>query len=284
MRRLLKLLVVLAILAIVAAVIWRVCGDRIRTRYVLFRCDHVWRNMRDVQVHLRAQVNQAPLSLTVGGEARFKVPDAFRLDLDQIVRTTVMGRGDQVWVVMPSVKAAVQVIFEKGSPVAAALRSRRAGQWLKEVVKNPGARVLGKTTAAGERCYAIRVPATQEPTPTGTPVSSAGHTMLYVDTKTLLPVEIVALDANLTPVAMVTLEEMRINQGLPDSDFDFRPSADMLVMRRVFDPEHPESLILPPIGGSSSKAGRGPTWDDWLSKMGGMWNPQGAGSGGQPPR
>jgi len=283
MRRLVRVLVVLAILAIVVAIIWRLYGDQIRTRYVLFRCDSVWRTVKDFQTHVRAQVNQGPVSLTVSGEARYKVPDAFRLDLDQIVRTEVIARGDRVWVVMPSLKAAAEVVFQRGSPVASALRSRRAGQWLKEAVRNPGTRVVGKVTVAGHRCYAVRVPAHEEPPPAATPAGSGGHTMLYVDTRTLLPVQAVAIDENLTPFATLTLKDTRINQGFPDSDFDFRPSADTLVVRRVFDPEHPESLILPPVRDERGKGRRAGTWDDFLHKMDGMWNPQGGGAGGQSP-
>jgi len=283
MRRLIRLLAVLAILAIVVAVVWRLYGDQIHTRYVLFRCDRVWRNVKDFQTHVQAQVNQGSLSLTVSGEARFKVPDAFRLELDQIVRTEIIARADKVWVTMPTLKAAVEVVFEKGSPVANALRSRRAGRWLNDAVRNPGTRVVGKATVTGHRCYAIRVPAAQEPAPAGTPAGPAGHTMLYVDTRTLLPVQAVAVGANLAPLATLTLKDTRINQGFPESDFDVKPSADWLVVRRVFDPEHPESLILPPVQDERGRGPRAGTWDDFLHKMDGMWNPQGVGAGSQSP-
>ncbi len=255
MRRVVAVIVILAILAIAGAVAWQRYGGRLYTKYVLFRCDQAWRAVRDVEADVSAQYMSSELGFTVSGNARFKRPDAFRLELDQVIKTEMIGKGDTVWVYWPRLRAAIEVVFEKGSPVIGALHGRKADQWVKTLARDPRTRVKGKQAVNGRPCYLIDMPST---------TNANAHTLLYVDARSFMPAKVVAFDETGTPTVTLALEKVKLNQKLPDADFELPQSRKLLVVRRVFNPKHPESLLLPPLRGQEKKA---PTLDDWLGKM-----------------
>lgn len=260
MRRVVVVVVILSILAIAVAVAWGRYGGQLYTKYVLLRCDRAWRGVRDVQALATVQYMSHALGFTISGNARFKRPDAFRLELDQMIKTELIGRGDQVWVYWPLLKTAIEVVFEKGSPLVENLRGRKVDRWVKDLAANPRTRVVGKPVVNGRRCYLIDVPAA----PTTPDAKPTGHTLLALDTQTLMPVQVVVSDDTGPPILTLSLKDIKVNRGLPDTDFELARSSDLLVVRRVFNPEHPESLLLPPLHGKEKKA---PTWDQWLNKM-----------------
>ncbi len=260
MRRVVVPLVILCILAIAGALAWGRYGGQLYTKYVLLRCDRAWRGVRDVQAQATVQYMSHALGFTISGHARFKRPDALRLELDQMIKTELIGRGDKVWVYWPLLKTAIEVVFEKGSPLVENLRGRKADQWVKNLATNPRTRVVGKPLVSGRRCYLIDVPAAPA-TPEAKP---SGRTLLYLDTRTLMPAQVVVSEGTGPPVLTVSLKDIKVNRGLPDSDFELGRPKGLLVVRRVFNPAHPESLLLPPLHGKEKKA---PTWDQWLNKM-----------------
>jgi hypothetical protein len=95
------------------------------------------------------------------------------------------------------------------------------------------------------------------------------RTRVYVSKETALPVRGVALTEKDNPIITWTARTLAVNQGLADSHFQFDPPDDVTVVEREFDPEHPESLLLPP-----DKLGKRSSWEELFKAVEGELHKQ----------
>ena len=255
-------LVVIAIVAILLAVAWVVFGQRLRTFYVVKRCEWAWKRVADYQNDFELRTELGPLSIPVRGTMWFKRPDRYRIDVgpDQLTVCRFISHGSRAWVYVPSLKVALDVAFAEGDPTDVA-RSQSPAQWVDQLLGSADARVIGAETAEGRECYVIEltpVPDTKgaiaplAPPATGRLLDSKvltgqwERTRIYVSKKTALPVQGMALTDRGNPIVTWTAKSLAVNQGLSDRHFEFDPPEDVTVIEREFDPAHPESLFLPP--------------------------------------
>ena len=71
-------------------------------------------------------------------------------------------------------------------------------------------------------------------------------TRLYLDRELGLPIRGEALKADGSPLLVWNARNLRVNIGLTQSDFRFQPEPGVKVLKRRYDPDHPEDLLIPP--------------------------------------
>lgn len=285
MRRRLGCLVVIAIVAILLAAAWLMYGQRVRTFYVLKRCDWAWSRVGDYQSEFELRTELGPLSIPVQGTMWFKKPDMYRVDLgpDELTACRVMAHGNRTWVYMPLLNIALDVTFKQGDP-ADVVRSQSPAQWVDQLEASTDARVVGTEMIEGRECYVVELTPSADSKAAATPLAppEAGallgpdmlmgrweRTRVYVSKKTALPVQGVALTDRGNPIVTWTAKSLAVNQGLSSRYFEFDPPKDVTVIEREFDPAHPESLLLPP-----GELGKTLSWDELLKALEGETDEQ----------
>jgi outer membrane lipoprotein-sorting protein len=285
MRRRLGCLVLIAIVAILLAAAWLMYGQKVRTFYVLKRCDWAWSRVGDYQSEFELRTELGPFTIPVQGTIWFKKPDMYRVDLgpDELTACRVMAHGDRTWVYMPLLGMALDVTFKQGDP-ADVVRSQSPAQWVDQLEESTDARVTGTDVVEGRECYVVELTPSPETKAASTPLAppEAGalldpqmlmgrweRTRVYVSKKTALPVQGVALTDKGNPIITWTAKSLAVNQGLSSQYFEFDPPKDVTVIEREFDPAHPESLLLPP-----GELGKSPSWDELLEALEGETDEQ----------
>ncbi len=273
MRRRVGCLVVIAVVAILLAVAWAAYGQRLRTFYVLKRCDWAWSRVGDYQTDFEVRTELGPVSFPMRGTMWFKKPHLYRIDLgpDELTVCRVMALGSRTWVYMPPLSVALDVTFKEADP-SSVLHSQSPAQWVDQLAESTDARVVGTEVVEGRECYVIELTPSPESKAAATPLAPPDaatlldptmllgrweRTRVYVSKKTALPVQGVALTDRDNPIVTWTAKSLAVNQGLADQHFEFEPPEGVTVIQREFDPENPLSLLLPP-----ELADKGGSWED----------------------
>ncbi len=262
MKKIVVVLVVVAILAIVGAVVWGVFGTSIRTATLLRKCQRAWDGLEDYKGDFEVSVEVGSISLPVRGTMWYMHPESYRLDLGgkQKKACSVYVHGDAAWLYVPGKKVAFEVQFTDFSPPEV-MRDHSVKPWVDQARNGSELELLESENFDGRACSVVEITPTQAAKAAGvrSAVPALGkrfddslflgkwkRTRIYIDDETGLPTRAIALKENGGTLFSWAATDLEVNEGLDESDFAFVPPDGVKVRQRKYDPDHPESLFLPP--------------------------------------
>jgi hypothetical protein len=168
-------------------------------------------------------------------------------------------------VYFPGLKVAVQVEFARGDAVSV-VSSQSPRPWLDQAAEATEVQWVGKRRVNGRKCAVLEFAppsgSREDGLSTVSPALGARfadvpligdwkRTRLYLDDATGLPIRGEALKDNAAVLFSWTAANPQVDTGLTAQDFEFQPPEGVRVVKRTYDPAHPERLFLPPGKGRS---------------------------------
>jgi outer membrane lipoprotein-sorting protein len=267
MRRWPVVVVVSFLLALAAGLVWGVYGDDIRLALALRKCSSVWEKLHDYESDFRVDVKLGPLNPSVSGTVSYLRPHAYKLELGDRTRPgcIVVKRTQTAFVWFPDAKVAVDVEFRRESEGDAVLASQSPAPWVKQLGEGSKFRWVGKGEVSGRPCSVLELVPPQESAESGGSIAApalgkqfAGipfvgswkRTRVSLDRNTGLPIRGEALKSDGAVLFSWTASNVRTNRGLSAGDFEL-DARGVRVVKRTYDPVHPERLFVPPGKGRS---------------------------------
>jgi hypothetical protein len=252
----------IAVATLLLVVAWLRWGDDLRARYVLWRCVRAWERVADYEARTDVSARVGLLKVTLGGTLAHRKPDAYRLDLGGglVPKCRFTGVGDTAWVYFPQLKTALEVDFETGGAAQVA-EGESVKPWVDEALKGARPAWLGTQVVNGRTCDVVALAPAPRAQSDGAPAIMPmlgerfrkvpfsrdwASTRLYLDRELGLPIRGEALKADGSPLLVWNARNLRVNIGLTQSDFRFQPEPGVKVLKRRYDPDHPEDLLIPP--------------------------------------
>ena len=262
MKKAVVLLAVVAILAVAGAVVWAGFGRQIRTASLARRVDRAWEDLEGYKGDVEASFEIGSFSVPMRGTVWHMRPDSYRFDLGgkQKSACTVYVQGDTAWLHVPGRKVAYEVQFETGAPPDV-MEDYSMRPWLDQARKGNELEFLDGERFDGRDCTVVEIVPTQTAKAEGVQaaVPALGkrfddalflnkwkRTRIYIDEDTDLPIRAIALKENGGTLFSWAVTNLTVDGGLDVSDFAFEPPQGTKVRKRKYDPNHPESLFLPP--------------------------------------
>ena len=268
MRRWIVVVALGVLLALAAGIVCGVYGDDIRLAIALRQCNAARDRLRDYQSDFRVDAKLGPLNPSVSGTIAYLRPDSYRLELgDPGTPDCVLVKNAQAaYVSFPKTDLpVVEVEFPSDEEADAAVGSQSPLPWVEQLGEGSRFQWVGRDEVGGRRCSVVELVPPTEATADGglilAPalgrrfadipfVGSWNRTRVYLDRGTGLPIRGEALKGDGGVLFSWTASNVRVNQRLSDAEFGAAGNSARIIKRK-YDPAHPERLFLPPTKGRS---------------------------------
>ncbi|MBM3501748.1 MAG: hypothetical protein FJX74_24095 [Armatimonadetes bacterium] len=258
----------IGVVAVAAGIAAFVYQDQIRVALALWRCGAAWKRLRDYESDFRLEVRLGPLETTVRGHALYLKPDFYRLELGDPVepRCVVVKRERTTCVSFPGTDLPlIEAQFPSDADGAAIAGSQSPLPWIEQLAWGGELRWVGQGTVDGRPCSVLELTIPAEVASDGRRMAAPAlgsryadlpfvgewrRTRVYLDAETALPIRGEALKANGALLFSWTASNVQVDRGLSASDFNLHTTSPR-VLKRTYDPAHPERLFLPPGTGRS---------------------------------
>jgi len=259
---------VFVLLAVAAGVVWGIYGDDIRLALALRKCNAASDRLRDYQSDFRIEAKLGPLNPSVSGTIAYLRPDSYRLELgDPATPDCVLVRTAQAaYVSFPQTDLPVlEVEFPSDEEGDAVVGGQSPLPWIEQLGEGSRFQWVGRDEVSGRPCSVIElVPPTEATADEGLILAPAlgrrfadiplagswKRTRVYLDRETGLPIRGEALEDDGGVLFSWTASNVRTNQRLSGAEFTLHATS-RRVVKRTYDPAHPERLFLPPTKGHS---------------------------------
>jgi outer membrane lipoprotein-sorting protein len=266
MRRGIMLAGAIALVALAAGLAWAVYGDSLRAALAIRKCNTAWEKLRDYRSDFRVNVELGPLSATVEGAISYLKPHSYLLELGEPQNRDCifLEKSATALVYFPDAGAAVEVEFAGGEGQSVA-SSQSPRPWVEQLGQGTEVKWIGADEVNGRRCSVLELVPRPEITESGGAIAAPAlgkrfadvpfvgswkRTRVYLDRRTGLPIRGEALRSNGALLFEWTATNVQVNRGLSDGDFELDMKG-VRVIKRKYDPAHPERLFVPPAKGRS---------------------------------
>ena len=210
------------LLAIMLAAFFSGCVTEMSADQIVQKMKEKQDSFKDFSATMAFTMSFAGQHMVAKAKIMNKMPDKTRIEYiepSEVAGQVVVSDGTTVWTYDPKTKIAVKEEMQKTEMDFQQDYMKLIG----ELLDNNDITYQGMDKFEGRTLYRIRVVPKNESALIGI------HSSMWVDSETYMPLKIEIADKNDNPISSFEYSDVKINTGIPDSEFEFKAPRGAIV-------------------------------------------------------